>query len=458
MDPKAEYLAACEKEYEAMEYARTKGLNFSELEGMAVRAGKRLSVKLLESRLAEDPRADPEGDYTCPRCQGSLRIQEGAQERKIRTVVGEVRYRRPYGVCDRCQKPWIPLDQALGLPSTGASIGHRERVCHAAVVGRSFDVAHEVLEVHAGLLVSPKHVRTVAEGEGRRIVEETRARVRVYQEGKLDVSSSEKPALMIVTCDGGRVQTREEGEDRWKEDKIGCVYDATPGPEPSALPDKYEGAKAGTKTYVATMERWEEMGWMLRVEAEARGWEKAQERMFVSDGAPVLRELKKLHFPEAQFVLDWPHAVEHLMASAKAAFGEGTAEAGQWYREVKQKLWDGKVDEVIEEIREHSDRVGAPREGDSDSHARVVLYRNATSYFPNNREGLDYPRFRSKGWPIGSGVAEGAVKQFALRVKGSEKFWNISGAEEMLALCALYHSEDGRWRRHWRGRAQPDER
>ena len=68
---------------------------------------------------------------------------------------------------------------------------------------------------------------------------------------------------------------------------------------------------------------------------------------------------------------------------------------------------------------------------------------------------MDYPSFRAKGWPIGSGVAEGAVKQFALRIKGSEKFWNVSGAEEMLALCALYHSEDGRWQRYWQDRAQP---
>ncbi|MBI4803598.1 MAG: hypothetical protein HY796_13850 [Elusimicrobia bacterium] len=41
-------------------------------------------------------------------------------------------------------------------------------------------------------------------------------------------------------------------------------------------------------------------------------------------------------------------------------------------------------------------------------------------------------------------------------VKGTEMHWNVShtGAEEMLALCALFNSEDGRWDRYWERRAQ----
>ncbi|MBI4801674.1 MAG: hypothetical protein HY796_04025 [Elusimicrobia bacterium] len=77
---------------------------------------------------------------------------------------------------------------------------------------------------------------------------------------------------------------------------------------------------------------------------------------------------------------------------------------------------------------------------------------------------MDYPRFQALGWPIGSGVVEGAVKQFAKRLKGTEKFWNVydwenpeaansAGVEEMLTLCALYFSEDGRWDRYWQQRA-----
>lgn len=450
------FLAACAAAYETMEYDKTAALHLAELERLAFRASQQMGLALLESRLATDPHSDPDGDYRCRRCQGKLRIQQRLQERTLNTVLGELSYRRPYGVCDRCQLSSVPLDEALGIPARGSSISHRQKVCHAAVVGRSFEDAHELLSVQAGVSVSPKHARTIAEQEGRRLVDQRAQTVKALEEQRWTPSPAERPALLVVTCDGGKVQTRAAShEGRWKEDKIGAVYDATPTPQLQPPLGEYEGAQAQTKTYVATMENWEAMGWMMRLEAEQRGYAKAQHKLFIADGAVVLRELKNLHFPDATFILDWPHAVGHLSDCAKAAFGEGSRAARKWFDHHRQMLWEGKVEALIGRLRRLSGRVGPPRPADTETSPRVVLHRNATSYFPNNQEAMDYPSFCAKGWPIGSGVAEGAVKQFALRIKGSEKFWNISGAEEMLALCALYHSEDGRWQRYWRDRAQP---
>ena len=42
---------------------------------------------------------------------------------------------------------------------------------------------------------------------------------------------------------------------------------------------------------------------------------------------------------------------------------------------------------------------------------------------------MDYPRYRAKGWPVGSGVTEAGVKQFNKRVKGTEQFWTEEGVE-----------------------------
>lgn len=119
---------------------------------------------------------------------------------------------------------------------------------------------------------------------------------------------------------------------------------------------------------------------------------------------------------------------------------------------------DGDLDAVIRGIEKESMRVGKPRAKEHESSPQVILHRDI-GYFSDNRDGMDYPRFRAEGWPIGSGVAEGAVKQFGMRLKGSEKFWNGfglgMGAEEMLALCALHRSEDGRWKDYWSRRARP---
>ena len=78
-------------------------------------------------------------------------------------------------------------------------------------------------------------------------------------------------------------------------------------------------------------------------------------------------------------------------------------------------------------------------------------------YFATHQGAMAYPTYRAKGWPISSGVAEGTVEQFGLRVEGSEQFWNLWGAEEILALCALQASQDGRWDRYWKARSLPPE-
>lgn len=109
-------------------------------------------------------------------------------------------------------------------------------------------------------------------------------------------------------------------------------------------------------------------------------------------------------------------------------------------------------------LQKESARVGPPMPKEADGSPRVVLHRNQ-GYFADNRRGLDYPKFRAEGWPIGSGIAEGAVKQFGMRMKGTGKSWNGfgfgMGAEEMPALCALHRSEDNRWGEHWDRRSKP---
>ncbi|NNN05052.1 MAG: hypothetical protein HKL90_04045 [Elusimicrobia bacterium] len=441
----------------------TKDMNMAELVARVEESGQRIAQALMKIRLAEDPRIDP-AEPMCRQCQGKLRIQEHEQRRMLSTAIGEIEYLRAYGVCDRCGHTVAPLDEALGIPSFGPSVEVMQKISHAAVTARSFELAAEVLKEHSGIGLSAKQVRLNSEAEGERVAAVRAREVELFRKGGKIEGPSAVPALIVVTADGGRVQTRQEDDDGgcWKEDKVGAIYDANPHKDPAARDaEKYDGAKARTKTFAATMQPWEEFGWMLCVEAYKRGYVEAKEKLFISDGAQSLRTFRQDHFPEATFILDWYHAVEHLSGCSKAAFGEATDESVAWYKRMKTKLWMGDLDGVIGAIDKESNRVGKPQPKENSGSPRVILHRDI-GYFSENREGMDYPRFRAEGWPIGSGVAEGAVKQFGMRLKGSEKFWNGFGfglgAEEMLALCALHRSEDGRWQEYWRKRAQPSAR
>lgn len=434
------------------------GEHFAEIETFVQTQATQLAAKLCRMRLCADLLANPDREFYCPCCQHRLRILEQQQQRTLATSVGDVVFSRPYGVCERCSFRGAPLDYAMGIPAHGPSITRRELICHAATHERSFEKGQEMLARHDRILLSAEGIRKLAEAEGRHMTQQRDQRVqRCFQtRGRQPQGPRRGVPLLVVTCDGGRVQTCNPNKDeRWKEDKIGCVYEAQPRPDPKAACVKeYEGARAVTKTYTATMKPWADFGAMLFTEACARGYLKAEKTLFLSDGLEAIIDLRKTHFPDATHIIDWCHASEHLHSCANAAFGLDTDKAARWGEQTVGWLWDGKLRDVIQAVREQSKRLGPPGKKASDRDPKVVLHRNV-GYFTRNEDAMDYPAYRSKGWPIGSGVAEGAVKQFGLRVKGSEQFWNIRGAEEMLQLCALLFSEDKRWDEYWRRRAQP---
>lgn len=453
-----------------MDADKIKDLNWTQREQKAEQYSREIGLALLGYGFTNDPRTYPEQKQCCSHCQRTLRIKKDRQQRPLVTSLGVLTYKRPYAVCDGCGYHGAPLDEALGIPKDGPSIGVVEKVCDAAIVGRSFEKGEHILRVHSKIHYSDKQVRVIAEKAGRHVVEQRDQEVERYSRHELEITSEERPNLMVISADGGRVQScNAQGNSQWREDKIGLVYHAQPrSSEAARLAKDYEGAKAETQTYIATMKPWKEAGWMLRLEAERRGYKNVKARLFLADGAESVRDLQTTHFHEATFVLDWHHAAEHLANDSKAAFGEGTQEAVDWYEKHKAMLWNGERDKLITHLEALSRQVGLPRDDDPDTHPRRVVYRDAFSYFPNNWEAIDYPTYRASGWPIGSGVMEGGVKQFGIRLKGSEKFWNVfdteaergdkTGAEEMLALCALHFSEDGRWQRYWARRAQPQRR
>ena len=63
---------------------------------------------------------------------------------------------------------------------------------------------------------------------------------------------------------------------------------------------------------------------------------------------------------------------------------------------------------------------------------------------------MDYPTFRKKGWPIGSGIIESTIKQIGKRIKGTERHWSMRGAEQTLQVAAQLISEDGSWDNFWK--------
>jgi len=64
----------------------------------------------------------------------------------------------------------------------------------------------------------------------------------------------------------------------------------------------------------------------VRQAALARGLAKAQQAIFLGDGAAWVWEIARTCFPQAAQILDYYHASEHVVGLAKAVYADpGTA-------------------------------------------------------------------------------------------------------------------------------------
>ena len=60
-------------------------------------------------------------------------------------------------------------------------------------------------------------------------------------------------------------------------------------------------------------------------------------------------------------------------------------------------------------------------------------------YPANNREHMRYDEYLAAGYPIGSGVTEGACRQLVKdRLEQTGMRWTVEGAQAMLHVRALY--------------------
>jgi hypothetical protein len=78
------------------------------------------------------------------------------------------------------------------------------------------------------------------------------------------------------------------------------------------------------------------------------------------------------------------------------------------------------------------------------SSQRREVVRSAVEYLANSREHMRYDEYLASGYPIGSGVAEGACRHLVKdRIEQTGMRWTVEGAQAMLQVRALYLN--GQW-------------
>jgi len=407
--------------------------SLSEMEQKLRRWLHRLGNLLLWGWMLWLSREETKKEIPCPHCGETARYQRRRQA-TLHTLFGSLRYHRGYYLCSSCHQGHCPLDDQLGLRPNQMS-SEVERVAALVGVQMPFAQASDLLASLTLVKLSDHSVAKATQAYGHVIAEKETDRIEDLRD--LDdppAVPTAQPLRMYGSLDGGRVQTRApKGKPQpWRELKIGAWFQARG--EPPTRPDEDWSIRAYDITYLSDVCPADDFGDLFWSAGVNRGAEQAAELIILGDGARWIWELVELHFPDAIQIVDWFHASEYLAPVAKQAFAD-EAQRQRWLNRVRDDLWYGRLDAVIDACEAHI----RPHLAASDDPAQA-----AATYYRNNRYRMDYPTYRANGYQIGSGTIESAVKQIASqRMKVSGARWNLSNARSVAKARAAFLS--GQW-------------
>jgi len=162
-----------------------------------------------------------------------------------------------------------------------------------------------------------------------------------------------------------------------------------------------------------------------------------RERVALCDGCEALQLRLQLYLDGFTLVLDFIHASEYLWKVANALFGETSPERIPWMAQKTLRMLSGKTDQLITEFR-------LMTETENISDNLLTQLSVTANYFERNLPYMDYPTYLAKGWPIASGVIEGACRHFFVkdRCELSGMRWSQTGAEGLLRMRAVSENDD----------------
>ena len=388
---------------------------------------------------------------------------EAGHRRALGTVFGAVGVSR-IAYRARGQRNLCPADALLNLPVEKHSHGLRRLAAIESARG-SFDDAVAAIERATGQQLGKRQVEALAQGAAVDFDGFYEARKTATEPGDALILSCDGKGVVMRT-DALRAATRRQAQstktklktrlskgekrNRKRMAEVGAIYDITPTSRTAAdiLPaDDAQRAAAtqapGAKNKWLTASVTDDAATVvagLFDEAERRDPTHDRDWVALVDGNNhqidrINAEAKARGAPVA-IVCDFIHVLEYVWKAAWCFYCEGDPAAEPWVARHAQQILAGNATRVAGQIRRAATNAAL------DPPARASADRCA-AYLTNKRTYLDYPTVLHKGWPIATGVIEGACRHLVkdrMDITGAR--WGLHGAEAILKLRAIHSNGD----------------
>jgi hypothetical protein len=438
------------------------GLSHGELEEQLDRRGRELLRQMYQGQL--DLRALREARTRVIDAEG---VAHGAVEadhtRPLSTLFGAVQVTR-LAYRHRGHTNLYPADGLLNLPVERHSHGIRKLAAVEATRG-SFEEAASAIGRSTGQAIGKRQVESLtaqAAGDVKQFYA-TRAVLPTPPSDLLVISADGKGIVMRpdslrpqtaakAAAASQKLQTRlSKGEKRNRKRiaEVGAVYDLTPSPrtaeqvmsprDPTEAPTPASKAKNKWVTASVVDDAAEVL---QRVFDEAQRRDPKHTRTWVALVDGNNHQIDRVKTESAArgvtvtIVIDFIHVLEYLWAAAWCFYAEADPAAEGWVRDRALAILHGDARAVAAGLRRRAstERLSATKRKKADEAAR---------YLTNKAEHLDYPTALAAGWPIATGVIEGACRHLVkdrMDITGAR--WSAEGAEAVLKLRAVRTNDD----------------
>ncbi len=454
------------------------GLSASELEELLAGRGRAVLQQLLQDHLdlraAREEQAVAEQRTAAVGADGIPRSRvETGHGRLLATLFGTVRvtrcaWRRP-GAGN-----FYPADAALSLPAPRHSHTLARLAAVEAVRG-SLETAHAAITGRCGPVIGKRQIEQAVVNAAADVPAFYAASVPMPCTGStlLVISADAKgivmrpgalrPATARAAARQGRMRTRlaaGEKPNRKRMATLACVYDAEPAPRRPHDVIAPPGGRHGHRTLRPRPKA--KAKWLAGsvehdpAEVIAAAFDQAQARdpahgrtwVVLVDGAE--HQLGLIHAEAARrgitihILIDLIHVLEYTWKAAWSLHAAADPAAEDWVAVKALAILAGDSARVAAEITAEADAAGLTA-GQRTGADICVRYLTAKQEF------LRYDQALAAGWPIATGVIEGACRHLIgdrLDITGAR--WGLDGAEAILTLRAVISNGDfdEYWRYH----------
>jgi hypothetical protein len=441
------------------------GLDHAGLEERIGRDGRELLRRLLDDHLALRAIREQRLDSVIGDDEVARARVEQHHRRVLGTVFGEVTvtrmaYRAPG------QRNLHPADAALNLPVERHSHGLRKLAAVEAARG-NFQDAVDAIERACGQQLGKRQVEELAQiaavdfedfYENRRAARSKPGDLLVISaDGKGIVMRPDalrpKAALARARPGPKHPKTRlasAENSNYKRIAEIGAVYDATPVPrvagdiianDQDTERDPTPGPVATNKWLTASIVN-DASTVIDQILDEAHRRDPKHHRTWVAlvDGNNhQIQRIKagaKARKVKVTIVVDFVHVLEYLWNAAWCFHAARDPAAEQWVHRQATAVLKGRARRVAGIVRRKATNVHL------DPVNRKIAEEAAT-YLTRKACYLDYPTALKHGWPIATGIIEGACRHLVKdRMDLTGARWGLAGAEAVLKLRAIKANGD----------------